>query len=468
MKNLFITLYLIATTCAAYAQYPLPSTTVFGNLTVQDTVTFTGGYVPFSSNVLNLEGFGDFPFSGFGGAYGNGVFINGIGDLTAVGFPNHFWSAGYLSDSGISFVEVDTTGILLRTFNGFDYPDKAGAQLEMYRDTSISGYQVLFNLTSEAPHLGTAGLTSQISDNKHQVSLYSNPSVYDEANLSYLKVDTELVEIKTPTLYILSPDIEVIGDWNQVGFNNYPTFISGSGSGTNRISFIPYGGLNNSMDFYVTTIDTSGVVGTATLGLNPYLGFNAISQGLSGVPNRITVDTVGVYLIGGSDGTEAKVNSNGLVLPNKNSDPTGENGAMYYNTFSNTARIFENGAWRNQTFTDSSGTYTPTATSITNIASSTPRKSNWSKVGNIVTVSGSVTITTSAIGLTQLGLSLPIFSNFATIYEGAGNVIATGTTTHSGIVYSDVANDYVVIEFRHAGALGADDFRFTYSYEILE
>jgi hypothetical protein len=114
-----------------------------------------------------------------------------------------------------------------------------------------------------------------------------------------------------------------------------------------------------------------------------------------------------------------------------------------------------------------SGTYTPSATSITNIASSTPRKCNWYRVGNIVTVCGSVTITTTANGLTKLGLSLPIASNFGTIYEASGNVIATTTNTHYGMVYSNVANDYVVIEFVHSGAAGADDFRYTYSYEVI-
>jgi hypothetical protein len=114
-----------------------------------------------------------------------------------------------------------------------------------------------------------------------------------------------------------------------------------------------------------------------------------------------------------------------------------------------------------------SGTYTPTATSITNISSSTTRKCNWSRVGNIVTVCGSVTITTTTNGLTQLGLSLPITSNFGTIYEASGNVIATTTNTHYGTVYSNVANDYVVIEFAHTGTPGADDFRYTYSYEVI-
>jgi len=45
-------------------------------------------------------------------------------------------------------------------------------------------------------------------------------------------------------------------------------------------------------------------------------------------------------------GAALKYNANGLVLPNLSVEPTGENGAMYYNTASNKFRVFENGAWR--------------------------------------------------------------------------------------------------------------------------
>lgn len=114
-----------------------------------------------------------------------------------------------------------------------------------------------------------------------------------------------------------------------------------------------------------------------------------------------------------------------------------------------------------------SGTYTPTATSITNISASTTRKCNWTRVGNVVTVCGSVSITTTANGLTQLGLSLPIASNFGTIYEANGNVVTNAIVGHYGVIYSDVSNNYVVIEFTHAGVTSADDFRYTYSYEVI-
>lgn len=42
-----------------------------------------------------------------------------------------------------------------------------------------------------------------------------------------------------------------------------------------------------------------------------------------------------------------KLNSNGLVLPNLSTEPTGESGAMYYNTTTNHGRIYRNGSWHN-------------------------------------------------------------------------------------------------------------------------
>jgi hypothetical protein len=42
-----------------------------------------------------------------------------------------------------------------------------------------------------------------------------------------------------------------------------------------------------------------------------------------------------------------KLNSNGLVLPNLPTAPTGENGAMYYNTSTNHGQIYRNGTWHN-------------------------------------------------------------------------------------------------------------------------
>ena len=60
--------------------------------------------------------------------------------------------------------------------------------------------------------------------------------------------------------------------------------------------------------------------------------------------------TNGIYIeyspnVGGT--IVLKLNSNGLVLPNLSAAPTGENGAMYYNTSTNHGQIYRNGSWHN-------------------------------------------------------------------------------------------------------------------------
>lgn len=60
----------------------------------------------------------------------------------------------------------------------------------------------------------------------------------------------------------------------------------------------------------------------------------------------IEVDSVSIRIKTDNAATISEFNSNGLVLPPLSSEPTGENGAMYYNTSTNKFRIYENGAWR--------------------------------------------------------------------------------------------------------------------------
>lgn len=67
-----------------------------------------------------------------------------------------------------------------------------------------------------------------------------------------------------------------------------------------------------------------------------------------------------------------------------------------------------------------SGTYTPTLTNTTNIDASTAYTCQWIRVGNVVMVSGRVDIDPTAASAIEMGMSLPIASDLANIYELAG------------------------------------------------
>jgi hypothetical protein len=87
-----------------------------------------------------------------------------------------------------------------------------------------------------------------------------------------------------------------------------------------------------------------------------------------------------------------------------------------------------------------SGTYTPTLTNTTNVAASTAFTCQYMRVGNVVTVSGRVSIDPTSTGNTKLEMSLPIASNFAAI-EQAGGSFMDSTSSHIGSILAEVTNN---------------------------
>jgi hypothetical protein len=99
-----------------------------------------------------------------------------------------------------------------------------------------------------------------------------------------------------------------------------------------------------------------------------------------------------------------------------------------------------------------SGTYTPTISNTTNVSVSAARVNNYMRVGNIVTISGFVNITTTASGDTTFEINLPVASNFTSVDDasGAGAITAVGDgipdaefSTISG--YASITNDAIKV-----------------------
>jgi len=112
------------------------------------------------------------------------------------------------------------------------------------------------------------------------------------------------------------------------------------------------------------------------------------------------------------------------------------------------------------------GTYTPTRTNVTNIAASTIYSAQYMRVGTVVTVSGKVDIDpTSASVTSELGLSLPIASNFTSEEQAGGTGSAIVTTENAGIS-ADAVNNRVSFRFFTTGVANAAWF-YTYTYRIL-
>lgn len=90
-----------------------------------------------------------------------------------------------------------------------------------------------------------------------------------------------------------------------------------------------------------------------------------------------------------------------------------------------------------------SGSYTPTLTNVGNVSSSTAFVTNYIRVGNVVSMSGRVTVVTIMVPASfTVGISLPIASNFTVAQDAAGTA-ASASATHIGATVADATNDRI-------------------------
>jgi len=110
-------------------------------------------------------------------------------------------------------------------------------------------------------------------------------------------------------------------------------------------------------------------------------------------------------------------------------------------------------------------TYTPTLTNVTNISASTAYECIYMRVGNAVTVSGKVDIDQISPGAIELGISLPIQSDFTNEADLSGLGDGDVNGTEAMYLKADVANN--------RASLNADDnhtsnhsHRFVFMYQV--
>lgn len=95
-----------------------------------------------------------------------------------------------------------------------------------------------------------------------------------------------------------------------------------------------------------------------------------------------------------------------------------------------------------------SGTYTPTLTNVANLDASTAHVCQYTRVDSVVTVAGRVDIDpTLTATATQLGISLPIASNFATNDGLAGTAFCNLIANQGAAIYADATNDRAQLEY---------------------
>lgn len=117
-----------------------------------------------------------------------------------------------------------------------------------------------------------------------------------------------------------------------------------------------------------------------------------------------------------------------------------------------------------------SGTYTPTFTAGANVDAATPYAWQWSRVGNVVTISGRFDIDPhSASSQTQLAFSLPIASDIQSVQD-VGGVAApssnAGSGCAAGAIKGDAANDRAYLDYYCGTNVLNQEMMFTAAYTV--
>jgi hypothetical protein len=111
------------------------------------------------------------------------------------------------------------------------------------------------------------------------------------------------------------------------------------------------------------------------------------------------------------------------------------------------------------------GTYTPTVTAVANLSDQAPYTNQYLRVGNTVTVSGFVYVDPTVVTTTtQVGISLPVASNFANIEDLAGTAVSVGG--EKAALYADAANNRAMLEWV-TSTIAAFAFAYTFTYRII-
>lgn len=100
------------------------------------------------------------------------------------------------------------------------------------------------------------------------------------------------------------------------------------------------------------------------------------------------------------------------------------------------------------TWQANSGTWTPTLTNVANLDGSTAFQCQYTRGATAVTGACRVSINPTFLGSsTQLGITLPVASNFGAIEDASGSCMAPGIAGQGAAISADATNDRMVMEF---------------------
>lgn len=113
------------------------------------------------------------------------------------------------------------------------------------------------------------------------------------------------------------------------------------------------------------------------------------------------------------------------------------------------------------------GTYTPTLSNVANLGASTAYQCQYLQLGDTVTVSGRVDIDpTLAATVTQLGISIPVASDFGAVEDCAGVAFASGIAGQGAAIRGDTTNNRAEMVWI-SGDITNQPMYFTFSYQVI-
>lgn len=110
-------------------------------------------------------------------------------------------------------------------------------------------------------------------------------------------------------------------------------------------------------------------------------------------------------------------------------------------------------------------TYTPTLTNTANVTASMAYMCQYMQVGNVVTVSGKVSIQpTAPTTSTILGISLPVSSAFTAEEQCGGTAFAPDIAVQGAAIFADVANKRAILQYISVDSTN-QRFFFSFTYK---
>lgn len=287
----------------------------------------------------------------------------------------------------------------------------------------FNGVPVYFKYTTDVDTLITAsgGNFFYIFDNKNSKSIWS----YDNS-----------------TGWLYTDALRIVGDFGNATPASRTSFTGNAANAACHIQAIPTG-TNTTSSFRASSTNDIGNANIGSFGITSGTELRIQSTVLGSVSTYIPIV---VY----NGGVEVfRFETDGRV-----------SGTKLHNTGTVTGTT-------NQYI--ASGTYTPTATNVTNATAGTCEVAKWTRVGNVVSVSGRMALTPTAAATTTVwGLSLPIASNFAATSDlnGLVNTSDVASTTRAGFINADITNDRANLTIR-SSTNASENYYYMYQYEVL-